>query len=927
MMKSMFTCNVLLLGASLVATESLVAKAGNEATAWTSVKAILDRSAGTYDQPQCQVVTPTYTGGTLLGNGEITAMVAGNAEKQMVFFNRLDFWNKAMGGLTITAAGSGSDPATFQCVQDIRRGEVRTDATLSGHATKLKAWCAPTEPLVFVELENNSSEPVAYTVAAWSFANRAERDKDIVLLRGIDASRTGCSWVRNRTGNFFLIAENGALRMKPECQTPLADGRHLWRKVATNKPNEWLFQNVGNGCYLEAKGDDGFSCTSKMANVPSTRWRADGSLLVSVATGRLLWCDPATGEPVMRSANALPHSWYSAKMPGFTWSFVPITYGNPGGSDRNDGQVISTGRSWSKGSFRATAAIVMRPLGDGSATFKDGTTTLTLPPHARATLAIAVEGGSADGVKSMEEYRLAGRSRLLTLDEPAIRALAQAREDKWKTFWSRSFVDTGDLKLNQCWYGSYYSLACSGREGQPYFGIWGGWINDDHSRYNNEHFCNYNCQSPFYGVFSGNHPELADTYFDAVMTILPGGMVMAHRAGYRGACFKRVFGYVHPDPNFHATWKAPPVAGRKNRSLLLNDQLDVTAFLAMNFINRWRYTQDEAFLRSRAWPLMITCADFYEDCLTFNKANNRYEMHNSAAREGTSDINAAYTLAFIRFVYRSCLEVADCMNVPVTQQGKWRHILAHLSEYPMAEINGARLLKECESNKRITYWGPGDNSSLLQVVQPGEGIGLDSDPKLIEAGLNTLRYLNAEATGRPEWLKDVRVHFPGFASWNAENNFPQIFAQAAYLGWDAADLHEQLRDRISSDMRPNLTATESGGGIETAGASEAINAMLLQSHEGVIRFFPVWPRDKDAKFGTLRAVGAFLVSAELKNGVVRGVRISSEKGKNCTIQNPWPGNEVRVTRNGKSAESIAGARFTLKTSSGERLELYRVGGN
>jgi hypothetical protein len=95
-----------------------------------------------------------------------------------------------------------------------------------------------------------------------------------------------------------------------------------------------------------------------------------------------------------------------------------------------------------------------------------------------------------------------------------------------------------------------------------------------------------------------------------------------------------------------------------------------------------------------------------------------------------------------------------------------------------------------------------------------------------------------------------------------------------------------------------------GGGIESCGGFLAINEMLLQSHEGVLRFFPVWPKDQDARFGTLRAVGAFLVSAELKNGVVTGVKIVSEKGRDCTVQNPW-----------------TGKRQTFKTKPGEILEL------
>jgi hypothetical protein len=70
---------------------------------------------------------------------------------------------------------------------------------------------------------------------------------------------------------------------------------------------------------------------------------------------------------------------------------------------------------------------------------------------------------------------------------------------------------------------------------------------------------------------------------------------------------------------------------------------------------------------------------------------------------------------------------------------------------------------------------------------------------------------------------------------------------------------------------------------------------------------------------TLARIGKAL--GELKGGVVSGVKITSEKGCDSTIQNPWPDRTVRVIRNGKPAETVSGPRFTLKTVVGENIEL------
>ena len=111
-------------------------------------------------------------------------------------------------------------------------------------------------------------------------------------------------------------------------------------------------------------------------------------------------------------------------------------------------------------------------------------------------------------------------------------------------------------------------------------------------------------------------------------------------------------------------------------------------------------------------------------------------------------------------------------------------------------------------------------------------------------------------------------------------------------------------------------------GIENCSTTpNTVNEMLCMSHVGIIRLFPVWPKEKEARFVNIRAWGAFLVSAKLKMGVVTGVKITSEKGRDLSLQNPWPGKKVCVTRNGKVAESATGERFTLKTAAGEVLEL------
>ena len=82
--------------------------------------------------------------------------------------------------------------------------------------------------------------------------------------------------------------------------------------------------------------------------------------------------------------------------------------------------------------------------------------------------------------------------------------------------------------------------------------------------------------------------------------------------------------------------------------------------------------------------------------------------------------------------------------------------------------------------------------------------------------------------------------------------------------------------------------------------------MLLQSHTGTIEVFPAIPQGwKDARFDKLRAMGAFLVSAEMKDGTVVSLKVYSEKGGTLRIRSPRDGKVVKMdTKPGETVQII-----------------------
>ena len=120
------------------------------------------------------------------------------------------------------------------------------------------------------------------------------------------------------------------------------------------------------------------------------------------------------------------------------------------------------------------------------------------------------------------------------------------------------------------------------------------------------------------------------------------------------------------------------------------------------------------------------------------------------------------------------------------------------------------------------------NTLGIQHIYPAGAIGLDSDPKLLEISRNMIDSMSRWIDGN------------GVSSW---------YTACARVGYDPAQILAELRNMYDHHSMPNKVLAFGGGGIENVSPSLAVNEMLLQSHEGVIRFFPCWPKDLDARFG------------------------------------------------------------------------------
>jgi hypothetical protein len=507
----------------------------------------------------------------------------------------------------------------------------------------------------------------------------------------------------------------------------------------------------------------------------------------------------------------------------------------------------------------------------------------------------------------------AARQRVADLDVEGIESLRSAHREWWRDFWSKSFIDIGDPLIEKYYYGSNYLMASCSRNKAFAPGIYGNWITADGPSWQGDYHLNYNHESPWCGVFSSNHAELADPYDTPILENLPNAKANAKEfLGKNGAYYDVGIG---PRGLEVCTVADPEAVTEENYDRFLGQKSNGVFASSIMFM-RFYHTYDLDYAR-RVYPFLIEIAEFWESYLsweTFDEAQGkvavgkegRYVITDDSLCEngiGEGDKNNLLSLGLVRMFFTGFIDMCTELGVDADRLPKWQHILDHLSEIPTRVADG--MLRVCCAEE-------GPSSKGLHVVIPGmiwpsRLVGLGSEPWLLKIA---------------QYEVDQRADH----SWvNQFNGFNQAYPAAVRVGHNPEHILKMLREQLQVAGLPNLMIYGGGGGIENcSGVPAAINEMLLQTHAGVMRIFPVWPLERDARFGQLRTEGAFLVSSELKAGEIKGLLIESEKGRECVLLNPWPGRELQLCRDREAAEILSGEEVRFSTSAGESISIQPV---
>jgi alpha-L-fucosidase 2 len=522
----------------------------------------------------------------------------------------------------------------------------------------------------------------------------------------------------------------------------------------------------------------------------------------------------------------------------------------------------------------AKAALTPSKKGTVSAAF-------TLTKGQKIRIVTVLKGG-----RNVEPPLPAATLRAKELDPHDLETLQADHVRWWRNFWAGPSLRAYDDDWDKVYFGSLYLMACVNRPGTTPPGQFPLCVSDNHGWHGDFHL-NQEYLGQFCWAFSGNRPELIENVFQPLIDFIPEGNKFAETK----------MNQIHPTlgPRKGILYPVDLAPGGYTPTGYIHNQVSNASLTGQLFVWNYEYYRDLDWLRQTGYPFLRELGDFWESHLIPDPERPDRLISYGATYEKRSGKNPVIDLALARRVLTTLIAFSKDLGVDADKRPQWQAILDRMSELPTKSIGDKNVFIAHEGFART----PG-NCELEAPIFPSELINLASPEKDLQAAIFTFQIVLKKWSAPKMGIFGTRLGLP------PEEFFPLIksrnFTCPASKTWG---------------MRRNLTI----GVFHASGATlEFLQSSMLQSFGEEIRLFPCPPK-KDAEFRQLRARGAFVVSADLKNGVVGGVKILSEKGRDCTLINSWTKRKVQVVRNDQPAETVTGNRLTFKTTAGETLEL------
>jgi len=478
----------------------------------------------------------------------------------------------------------------------------------------------------------------------------------------------------------------------------------------------------------------------------------------------------------------------------------------------------------------------------------------------------------------------------------------------WDSYWGNSSIRIPNKIIERQWYLEMYKFGAAARQNTPPISLQGPWTADNMKipPWKGDYHHDLNTELCYWPAYSGNHLDGALGFVNWLWETKDNAR----------AWTKRFFDMPGLNVPMTADLNQQQIGGWHQYT----HSATTAAWLAHHFYLHWRYSMDRDFLTNRAYPWLRETSVFLEAVTEKGPDGKRTLPLSSSPEINDNRLEAwfstitNYDLALIRWTFEKTAELA--VETGNSEQARhWRGILA---EMPVLELD--KKSRKILVAKDYPLAASHRHFSHLMAIHP---LGLirwengQEDRAIIKVSMTDL-----EKNGTSQWC--------GYSfSWLAS------LAARARDGEKAAKALEIFSTAFCLRNSFHCNGDQSGKGYSNFryrpftlegnfAAAAGLQEMLLQSYSGTIRLFPAVPADwKDISFKTLRAEGAFLVSAERRDGQTQTVTIISEKGGTCRIENPFGKDDYEFKGSATIVLTQSENILILPTSAGQQITLIR----